>query len=88
MRKNYDFSKARPKPCVRRLKRQITIRIDEPTIDHFTALDISPRELDVIWLSAQGLDNEAIAQALEIIPLSTSVRFVLCTGLRSLSSGA
>jgi DNA-binding NarL/FixJ family response regulator len=38
-----------------------------PTIvDHFTALEISPREIDVIWLSAQGLDNEAIAQALSI----------------------
>lgn len=38
-----------------------------PTIvDHFTALDISPREIDVIWLSAQGMDNEAIAQALGI----------------------
>lgn len=35
-------------------------------VDHFTALAISPREIDVIWLSAQGLDNEAIAQALGI----------------------
>lgn len=35
-------------------------------VDHFTALDISPREIDVIWLSAQGLDNEAISQTLGI----------------------
>lgn len=35
-------------------------------VDHFTALEISPREIDVIWLSAQGLDNEAIAQTLGI----------------------
>lgn len=31
-----------------------------------TALEVSSREIDVIWLSAQGLDNEAIAQALGI----------------------
>ena len=34
--------------------------------DHFTALEISTRKIDVIWLSAHGLDNEAIAQALGI----------------------
>ena len=38
MRKNYDFSKARPNPYAKRLKRPITIRIDEATIDYFTAL--------------------------------------------------
>ncbi len=44
---------------------------DRPTIppgisDHFTALGISPREIEVIWLSAQGLDNDAIARMLGI----------------------
>jgi uncharacterized protein (DUF4415 family) len=38
MRKNYDFSKAKPNPYAKRLKKQITIRIDEPTIGYFTAL--------------------------------------------------
>jgi hypothetical protein len=29
MRKEYDFSKARPNPYAKRLKRSVTIRIDE-----------------------------------------------------------
>ena len=32
MRKHYDFSKARRNPFARRLKRQVTIRLDEATI--------------------------------------------------------
>lgn len=37
-RKSYDFSKAKPNPYAKRLKKQITIRIDEPTIAYFTSL--------------------------------------------------
>jgi predicted DNA binding CopG/RHH family protein len=38
MRKEYDFSKARRNPYARRLKRPITIRLDEITIDYFKDL--------------------------------------------------
>ena len=38
MRKRYDFSKAKQNPYASRLKKQITIRLDEPTIDYFKAL--------------------------------------------------
>jgi predicted DNA binding CopG/RHH family protein len=38
MRKAYDFSKARPNPYIGRLKKQITIRLDEPTIDYFKGI--------------------------------------------------
>ena len=38
MRKHYDFSKARKNPYAKRLKRQITIRLDEATILYFRAL--------------------------------------------------
>jgi len=38
MRKEYDFSKAKKNPYARRLKRQITLRIDEPTIGYFRSL--------------------------------------------------
>lgn len=38
MRKVYDFSKARRNPYASRLKKQITIRLDEPTIDYFRAV--------------------------------------------------
>jgi predicted DNA binding CopG/RHH family protein len=35
MRKRYDFSKARRNPYAKRLKKQITIRLDEITIAYF-----------------------------------------------------
>jgi predicted DNA binding CopG/RHH family protein len=38
MRKSYDFSKARRNPYARRLKRQITIRLDEDTLAYFKQL--------------------------------------------------
>jgi len=38
MRKDYDFSKARKNPYARRLKKSITIRLDEPTVDYFRDL--------------------------------------------------
>ena len=38
MRKHYDFSKARRNPYARRLKRLITIRLDEPTLVYFRNL--------------------------------------------------
>jgi predicted DNA binding CopG/RHH family protein len=40
MRKEYDFSKARQNPYARRLKRQVTIRLDEETIRYFNALAV------------------------------------------------
>ncbi len=38
MRKEYDFSKARRNPYAARLKRQVTIRLDEPTIKYFKSV--------------------------------------------------
>jgi predicted DNA binding CopG/RHH family protein len=38
MRKSYDFSKSVKNPYARRMKKQITIRIDEGTIAYFKAL--------------------------------------------------
>jgi predicted DNA binding CopG/RHH family protein len=38
MRDEYDFSNARKNPYVKALKKQITIRIDEPTIAYFKQL--------------------------------------------------
>jgi predicted DNA binding CopG/RHH family protein len=44
MRKEYDFSDARPSPYAKRLKRSVTIRLDESTIRYFQEL---ATELDV-----------------------------------------
>ena len=35
MRRKYDFSKAKPNPYVKRLRKQISIRIDIDTINYF-----------------------------------------------------
>jgi uncharacterized protein (DUF4415 family) len=38
MRRHYDFSKAKRNPYARRLKRQVTIRLDRDTIEYFRQL--------------------------------------------------
>jgi predicted DNA binding CopG/RHH family protein len=38
MRKHYDFSKARRNPYAKRLKKQVTIRLEEPTLAYFKSL--------------------------------------------------
>lgn len=38
MKKEYDFSHARPNPYAKRLKRSVTIRLDERTIEYFQGL--------------------------------------------------
>ena len=44
MRKEYDFSRGRPNPYAKKLKRSVTIRLDERTIEYFQGLSA---ELDV-----------------------------------------
>lgn len=38
MKKHYDFSSARPNPYARRLKKQLTIRMDPDTLAYFQGL--------------------------------------------------
>ena len=38
MRKHYDFSKAKKNPYAKRLKRSVTIRLDDSTVEYFKAL--------------------------------------------------
>jgi uncharacterized protein (DUF4415 family) len=38
MRHNYDFSNAQQNPYAKRLKKQITIKLEEGTIDYFKSL--------------------------------------------------
>lgn len=38
MKKEYDFSKARKNPYAKRLKKRVTIRLDQPTIAYFKDL--------------------------------------------------
>jgi len=38
MRKSYDFSKSTKNPYLKKPKKQLTIRLDEDTIDYFRSL--------------------------------------------------
>lgn len=38
MKKEYDFSHARPNPYAKRLKRSVTIRLDDTTVSYFKNL--------------------------------------------------
>lgn len=38
MRKEYDFSNSKKNPYVKKLKKQVTIRLDEETINYFKQL--------------------------------------------------
>ena len=38
MRKHYDFSNASKNPYAKRLKRSVTIRLDESTVEYFKTL--------------------------------------------------
>jgi uncharacterized protein (DUF4415 family) len=55
MRKEYDFSKGIKNPYVRRLKKQISIRIDPDTIDYFKKL------ADETGIRYQNLINSYLA---------------------------
>lgn len=54
MRREYDFSAARRNPYAAQLKRSVTIRLDERTIDYFkklsTELDIPYQTLINLYL--------------------------------------
>lgn len=52
MRDEYDFSKARRNPYAKRLKKPITIRLDEPTIAYFKDL---AEELELPYQSLMNL---------------------------------
>ena len=52
MREQYDFSNAKPNPYAKRLKKQITIRIDESSVEYFKELS---EELGVPYQSLINL---------------------------------
>jgi len=38
MRSEYDFTRAKPNPYSRRMKKQVTIRLDVDTVDYFKSM--------------------------------------------------
>ena len=52
MRKNYDFSNAVRNPYAKRLKKQLTIRLDTQTIDYFQGLS---RELSLPYQTLMNM---------------------------------
>ena len=64
MRREYDFSEARPNPYIKKLRKQISIRIDIDTIDYFkkTAHEtgISYQNLINLYLSYCAIHKKTI----------------------------
>ena len=60
MRKEYDFSEGKKNPYAKRLKKQITIRLEEPTIDYFKDL---AEELGIPYQSLINLYLRDCAQS-------------------------
>jgi uncharacterized protein (DUF4415 family) len=52
MRREYDFSKAMPNPYAKRLKKPVTIRLDDSTVRYFKQLGA---ELDLPYQSLINL---------------------------------
>ena len=59
MRKHYDFSKAKRNPYARRLKRQVTLRLDQDSISYFKRLS------DEIGVPYQTLINLYLRECAE-----------------------
>jgi predicted DNA binding CopG/RHH family protein len=55
MRAEYDFSGSRPNPYAKRLKKQVTIRLDASSIDYFK------EQADEVGLPYQSLINLYLA---------------------------
>jgi len=60
MRKHYDFANARPNPYVRRLKKQVTLRLETSTLEYFKNLS---DELGIPYQRLIGLYLRDCAQA-------------------------
>ncbi len=60
MKAEYDFSKAKRNPYAKRLKKQITIRLEEPTIEYFKVL---ATEMDVPYQTLINLYLRDCAQS-------------------------
>ena len=60
MKAEYDFSKGKRNPYAKKLKRQITIRLEEPTIEYFKVL---ATEMDVPYQTLINLYLRDCAQS-------------------------
>jgi hypothetical protein len=70
MKKEYDFSKAKRNPYAKRLKKQITIRLDRPTIDYFKGL---AEEIGPIPDLNQSLSPRLCRQGAETVDVMESL---------------
>ena len=53
MRKKYDFSKGKQNPYAKKLKKQITIRLDDETLEYFKNLSL---ETEIPYQTLINLD--------------------------------
>ena len=61
MRREYDFSKAKRNPYARRLKQQVTIRLEHDTIAYFKSLSEEmgiPYQTLIIYVNVRRLASD------------------------------
>jgi uncharacterized protein (DUF4415 family) len=59
MRSEYDYSNARPNPCARKIKKQVTINVDADSVDYFKV------QAKAIGLPYQTLINLYLSDCVE-----------------------
>lgn len=71
MRKEYDFSTARKNPYASQLKKQVTIRLDEESIDYFKSLSeevgIPYQSLINLYLRDCAASHRKLEPELEVV---------------------
>ncbi len=65
MRKNYDFTKAKKNPYANKLKKQVTIRLDQGTVEFFKDLSeetgIPYQTLINLYLRDCAMENKRLS---------------------------
>ena len=78
MRKEYDFSDSKPNPYARKLKKQITIRIDEDSLAYFKEVAV---ELGIPY---QNLINRANCKSVfNFLNITTAFCYFSCKTILS-----
>jgi predicted DNA binding CopG/RHH family protein len=58
MRKEYDFSNAKPNPYIKKLRKQVAVKIDAPIVDYFK------KQASVLGMAYQNLISQYLADCI------------------------
>ncbi|MDR2543077.1 MAG: BrnA antitoxin family protein [Treponema sp.] len=58
MRKEYDFSNAMPNPYIKKLRKQVAVKIDAPIVDYFK------KQANILGMAYQSLISMYLADCI------------------------